>query len=129
MFAYKNVRESEIQGNVIDLKSEDFENELTLLGITGVEDELQNEVGETVRDFRNAGIKFWMITGDKGPTAKTISLTTGCMTKEMQIVDCHSDSIRQDFTSILNYQTEKEIALFISGTLMQTVVDTPELAA
>jgi len=40
MFAYKNVRDSEIQGNVIDLKSEDFENELTLLGVTGVEDEL-----------------------------------------------------------------------------------------
>jgi len=47
----------------------------------------------------------------------------------MQIVDCQPDSIRQDFASILNYQTEKQIALFISGTLMQTVVDTPDLAA
>ena len=64
-----------------------------------------------------------MITGDKGPTAKTISLTTGCMTKEMQIVDCHPDSIRQDFAQILEYEAEKEIALFISGTLMQKVVD------
>lgn len=107
MFAYRDVRESEIEGNVIDLKSDDFENELTLLGVTGVEDELQNEVAETTRDFRNAGIKFWMITGDKGPTAKTISQTTGCMTKEMQIVDCQPDSIRQDFASILNYQSEK----------------------
>jgi hypothetical protein len=40
MFAYRDVRESEIEGNVIDLKSDDFENELTLLGVTGVEDEL-----------------------------------------------------------------------------------------
>jgi len=52
---------------------------LILLGITGVEDELQNDVASTIEDFRNAGIKFWMITGDKGPTAKTISATTGCL--------------------------------------------------
>jgi P-type E1-E2 ATPase len=51
------------------------------LGVTGVEDELQNDVAATVIDFRNAGIKFCMITGDKGPTAKTISSTTGCLSK------------------------------------------------
>lgn len=105
MFAYRIVRENELEGNVIDFKSENFESELTLLGVTGVEDELQTEVAETVKDFRNAGIKFWMITGDKGPTAKTISTTTGCLTKEMQIVDCQPDSIRQDFASVLNYQS------------------------
>ena len=83
MFGFRDIGENEIEGNVIDLKSENFEKNLTLLGITGVEDELQNEIAESVKNFRDAGIKFWMITGDKGPTAKTISLTTGCMTKEM----------------------------------------------
>jgi len=29
----------------------------------------------------------------------------------------------------MNYQSQNKIALFISGTLMQTVVDSPELAA
>ena len=70
-----------------------------------------------------------MITGDKGPTAKTISLTTGCMTKDMQIIDCNPDSIRLDFQTVMNYQSQNKIALFISGTLMQTVVESPELAA
>jgi phospholipid-translocating ATPase len=83
MFAYRNVSEEELQANPIDLKSEDFEKELNLLGVTGVEDELQNDVASTIIDFRNAGIKFCMITGDKGPTAKTISSTTGCLSKEM----------------------------------------------
>ena len=80
-----------------------------------------------MRDFRDAGIKFAMITGDKGPTAKTISLTTGCMTKDMQIVDCQPDSIRVDFSNILNFHAEKQLALFISGTLMQTCLDDPYL--
>jgi magnesium-transporting ATPase (P-type) len=40
MFAYRNVRENELEGNVIDFISENFESELTLLGVTGVEDEL-----------------------------------------------------------------------------------------
>jgi magnesium-transporting ATPase (P-type) len=34
----------EIEGNVIDLKEEDFEKDLILLGISGVEDELQSDV-------------------------------------------------------------------------------------
>ena len=80
MFSYRNVNEDELQGNPIDLESDNFEKDLILLGITGVEDELQNDVLPTITDFRNAGIKFFMITGDKGPTAKTISKTTGCLT-------------------------------------------------
>ena len=40
MFGYRDVGQNEIEGNVIDLESDNFENNLTLLGITGVEDEL-----------------------------------------------------------------------------------------
>jgi len=40
MFGYRDIGENELEGNVIDFKSENFEKNLTLLGITGVEDEL-----------------------------------------------------------------------------------------
>ena len=83
MFSYRDVLDQELNIDPIDLQSDDFEKDLILLGITGVEDELQNDVASTIIDFRNAGIKFCMITGDKGPTAKTISQTTGCLSKEM----------------------------------------------
>jgi magnesium-transporting ATPase (P-type) len=56
-----------------------------------------------ITDFREAGIKFFMITGDKGPTAKTISSTTGCTTKDMFTVDCEPHSTSSDFDRVLNY--------------------------
>lgn len=35
------------------------------LGVTGVEDKLQEGVVETVGSARSIGIKVWMLTGDK----------------------------------------------------------------
>jgi phospholipid-translocating ATPase len=49
-----------------------FEDNLILLGATSVEDRLQDDVPETLEDFRIAGIKVWMLTGDKLETAKNI---------------------------------------------------------
>jgi len=38
---------------------------MQLLGITGVEDKLQEDIQECIQQLRNAGINIWMITGDK----------------------------------------------------------------
>ncbi len=38
---------------------------MEFLGITGVEDLLQEDVCKTLESLRNAGIKIWMLTGDK----------------------------------------------------------------
>ena len=40
-----------------------LENDLELLGLTGVEDKLQNNVKNTLELLRNAGLKIWMLTG------------------------------------------------------------------
>ena len=45
------------------------ERNLMVVGCTGVEDELQDKVAECIRDFQEAGIKVWMLTGDLGHTA------------------------------------------------------------
>jgi len=42
---------------------------MDLLGITGVEDKLQDEVAMTIEKLRQAGMKVWMLTGDKVETA------------------------------------------------------------
>ncbi|XP_022095115.1 probable phospholipid-transporting ATPase IF isoform X2 [Acanthaster planci] len=51
----------------------DVEQELHLLGATGVEDKLQDGVPETIEALRIAGIKVWVLTGDKQETAVNIS--------------------------------------------------------
>ena len=46
--------------------------ELALLGATAIEDRLADLVPECIDDFLKAGIKVWMLTGDKRETAKNI---------------------------------------------------------
>ncbi|XP_035149640.3 phospholipid-transporting ATPase VD isoform X2 [Callithrix jacchus] len=50
-----------------------LENKLTLLGATGIEDRLQEGVPESIEALHKAGIKMWMLTGDKQETAVNIA--------------------------------------------------------
>ncbi len=43
---------------------------MDLLGITGVEDKLQEDVCATLENLRSAGIHIWMLTRDKLETAQ-----------------------------------------------------------
>lgn len=38
---------------------------LQLLGVTAIEDRLQDEVPETITMLQRAGLKVWVLTGDK----------------------------------------------------------------
>lgn len=53
------------------------ESDLKLLGITAMEDLLQENVKECITDFQDAKIKVWMLTGDKGDTAEQIGRLCG----------------------------------------------------
>lgn len=56
---------------------ESLENDMEFLGITGVEDKLQEDVSSTIEALREAGIKIWMLTGDKVETAFCIAISAG----------------------------------------------------
>jgi len=51
---------------------EEVERDLEVLGGTAIEDKLQDGVPETIALLRAAGIKVWMLTGDKQETAINI---------------------------------------------------------
>ena len=55
-----------------EYKVDDVEKNMQLLGVTGVEDKLQVGIEKCIQDFQEAGIHFWMLTGDKGETAQEI---------------------------------------------------------
>jgi phospholipid-translocating ATPase len=52
-----------------------LEKDLELLGVTGVEDKLQRDVKPSLELLRNAGIKIWMLTGDKVETARCVAVS------------------------------------------------------
>jgi len=52
---------------------------MELIGSTAIEDKLQDGVSETIQFMRQAGIKVWMLTGDKVETAVTIGHSSGLL--------------------------------------------------
>jgi len=50
----------------------EMEQNLILLGVTALEDKLQDNVKNDLQEFIEAGISVWMITGDKLDTAESI---------------------------------------------------------
>lgn len=52
-----------------------LETDVELLGLTGVEDKLQKDVKSSIELLRNAGIKIWVLTGDKVETAKCVAIS------------------------------------------------------
>ena len=49
-----------------------------LLGATGIEDRLQEGVCESIHALEAAGIKVWVLTGDKQETAINIGYVELC---------------------------------------------------
>ncbi|CAE7873911.1 unnamed protein product, partial [Symbiodinium microadriaticum] len=65
--------------------AEEIEKNLTILGATAIEDKLQDGVPETIENIRKAGIKLWVLTGDKLETARNIGFSTRVLTSQMDI--------------------------------------------
>lgn len=62
------------------------------LGATGIVDRLQEEVPDTVEALQRAGVKVWVLTGDKQETAINIahSCKLLCPSDELLTVNCES---------------------------------------
>ncbi|KAK4631346.1 putative phospholipid-transporting ATPase NEO1 [Fulvia fulva] len=62
-----------------------LERDLELLGVTGVEDKLQPHVKPSLELLRNAGIKIWMLTGDKVETARCVAVSSKLVSRGQHI--------------------------------------------
>ncbi|WVZ26569.1 hypothetical protein V8G54_005113 [Vigna mungo] len=60
-----------------------IEKNLCILGATAIEDKLQQGVPESIESLRTAGIKVWVLTGDKQETAISIGYSSKLLTNNM----------------------------------------------
>jgi magnesium-transporting ATPase (P-type) len=60
----------------LDELAASIEQELILLGATGIEDRLQDDVPKSIKLLMSANIRLWVLTGDHVETA--ISIATAC---------------------------------------------------
>mmetsp|Transcript_10350 Transcript_10350/g.10219 ORF Transcript_10350/g.10219 Transcript_10350/m.10219 type:complete len:394 (-) Transcript_10350:904-2085(-) len=63
--------------------AEKIEWEFELVGATAIEDKLQDEVADTINILKEAGIKIWVLTGDKIETAINIGYSCKVLSNDM----------------------------------------------
>lgn len=92
------------RGDALDNVAELIEKDLFLLGATAIEDKLQDGVPDTIHTLQQAGIKVWVLTGDRQETAINIGLSCRLITESMNLV-------------IVNETTSHETEQFLSKRL------------
>ncbi|XP_016407251.1 probable phospholipid-transporting ATPase IIB [Sinocyclocheilus rhinocerous] len=99
---------------------ESLEREMELLCLTGVEDQLQADVRPTLELLRNAGIKIWMLTGDKLETATCIAKSSHLVSRNQNIHVFRPVSNRGEAHLELNsFRRKHDCALVISGDSLE----------
>lgn len=64
-----------------------IERGLHIVGATAIEDKLQKKVPDTIATLAKAGIKLWVLTGDKRETAVEIGYSTCVLTPKMHLTE------------------------------------------
>ena len=69
----------------------EIEQEVHLVGVTAIEDKLQDGVPSTIFRLAQAGIKLWVLTGDKRETAIEIGYSTKVLTSQMTLLQIQAE--------------------------------------
>jgi phospholipid-transporting ATPase len=88
-FQVFNTAQTTVSGNraeELDKAAEIIEHDLTLLGATAIEDKLQDGVPETIHTLQEAGIKVWVLTGDRQETAINIGMSCKLISEDMTLL-------------------------------------------
>jgi phospholipid-transporting ATPase len=83
---------------------DEIEKDLYLLGATAINDQLQDNVSETLEILSKAGIKIWMLTGDKMDTAKSIAYSCRLLTENHETIELREGMSQSDIKiTLLNW--------------------------
>ncbi|XP_075263980.1 putative phospholipid-transporting ATPase IIA isoform X2 [Convolutriloba macropyga] len=102
---------------------ESLENELEVVGLTGVEDKLQLDVRPSLESIRNAGIKVWMLTGDKLETACCIAKSSRLVSprQQLHVIGAVYDRM-QAHQELNNFRRKTDCALVVLGESLSLIL-------
>ncbi|RMZ86145.1 hypothetical protein DV737_g260, partial [Chaetothyriales sp. CBS 132003] len=93
-----------------------LEHDLDLLGVTGVEDRLQRDVKPSLELLRNAGVKIWMLTGDKIETARCVAISARLVARGQHIHTLAKLRRKQDAQDALDLlRNRQDCCLLLDG--------------
>lgn len=103
-----------------------IEKNLELIGVTGIEDRLQDGVAECIEALRQAGINVWVLTGDKIETAVNIAYASKLFHADMRLLELCT-AVEENTSEMLDIYLEQieearretgvraEVGLVVSG--------------
>lgn len=89
--------------------SDRIENQLWLVGGTAIEDRLQDGVPESISLLGQAGIKLWVLTGDKVETAINIGFSCNLLDNDMDLIIL---KVTDDSLASVEAQIDEKLQLF-----------------
>lgn len=117
-------REEKLE-NVAEL----IEQDLLLIGGTAIEDRLQDGVPDTIALLGQAGIKLWVLTGDKVETAINIGFSCNLLNNDMELIHMKLDEDETGETSDDMFLQTTEKLLDQNLQTFNLVGDDKDLAA
>lgn len=114
---------AENKGRAIQNIFTKVQKDMTVLGLTGVEDQLQRDVPETIETLRKAGMKIWMVTGDMKESAIKIAHSSNLICDKGDIFDITSPLAYVSAQELLNNLNEYIEAIDIRENPIYIVID------
>ncbi|SCU81992.1 LADA_0C02322g1_1 [Lachancea dasiensis] len=116
----------------IHIIGESVEQSLRLLGATAIEDKLQEGVADAIKKIRRAGIKMWMLTGDKRETAINIGYSCNLIHdySTVVILSAEDENISSKLTALTQEIERGNVAhcvVVIDGTTLAKFESNPTL--
>ena len=103
------------------------------MGSSAIEDLLQDKVPETIESLMQAGIKVWVLTGDKQETAIEIGKSCNLINEQTMDLVILSSKDKPDFESRLQRAQDtksmhSKMSIVIDGATLTLVLDDPVLS-
>lgn len=109
---------------IAQVVSDHLERDLELLALTGVEDKLQEHVKPTLELLRNAGLRIWMLTGDKIETATCIAVSSKLVSRGQYIHQVAKLKSAEEVRAQLDFlRTKLDCCLVIDGESLQICLE------
>uniref|UniRef100_A0A803QJ41 Phospholipid-transporting ATPase n=1 Tax=Cannabis sativa TaxID=3483 RepID=A0A803QJ41_CANSA len=112
---------SEDRNVLVDAAADEIERNLILLGATAVDDKLQKGVPECINKLHLAGIKIWVLTGDKMETAINIGYACSLLRQDMKQIVITLDS--PDIIAIEKQGDKEAVAEASMDSIKKQIVD------
>lgn len=122
----------------IEKSCAEIEKDLDLVGITAIEDKLQDGVPAAIEELKRAGIKIWVLTGDKQETAINIGFACNLLNQQMariiiegetveEVRNCIATNLHDTLAAVRNSTGPVNVGMIIDGHRLHMVYDNPLL--